>query len=60
VAVVSKDPDWNALPAAAVTERDGTLVLGVPQKLFAIRTQGTVPNQPHNFEVADNGQTLQG
>ena len=46
----------GALMAVAVTERDGALVLGVPQKLFAIRTQGNVPNQPHNFEVADNGQ----
>ena len=29
---------------------------GTPQKLFAIRTQGNVVNQPHNVEVAAHGQ----
>jgi hypothetical protein len=40
----------------AITERDGALDAGTPQKLFAIRTQGSVINQPHNFEVAAHGQ----
>ena len=36
--------------------RDGALVLGAPQRLFALRTPGLVTNQPHNFEVAAHGQ----
>ena len=42
--------------AAPMTERDGALTSGTPQKLFAIRTQGQVVNQPHNVEVAAHGQ----
>ena len=39
-----------------MTERNGALDAGTPQKLFAIRTQGSVINQPHNFAVAAHGQ----
>ncbi len=39
-----------------MTERDGALMAGTPQKLFTIRTQGLAVNQPHNFEVAAHGQ----
>ena len=42
--------------AVPMTERDGALDAGTPQKLFAIRTQGLVVNQPHNVEVAAHGQ----
>lgn len=46
----------EGLMAVPMTERDGALDAGIPQKLFAIRTQGNVVNQPHNFEVAAHGQ----
>jgi hypothetical protein len=46
----------EGLMAVPMTERDGALAAGTPQKLFAIRTQGQVVNQPHNFEVAAHGQ----
>ena len=46
----------EGLMAVPMTERDGALEGGTPQKLFAIRTQGTVVNQPHNVEVAAHGQ----
>ncbi len=46
----------QGLMAVPITERDGALDAGTPQKLFAIRTQGSVINQPHNFEVAAHGQ----
>ena len=46
----------QGLMAVPMTERDGALDAGTPQKLFAIRTQGGVINQPHNFEVAAHGQ----
>jgi eukaryotic-like serine/threonine-protein kinase len=46
----------QGLMAVPMTERDGALEAGTPQKLFAIRTQGGVTNQPHNFEVAAHGQ----
>ena len=39
-----------------MSERDGALTAGTPQKLFAIRTQGRAVNQPHNVEVAAHGQ----
>jgi len=34
----------------------GSLEMGPPQRLFDIQTQGLVGNQPHNVEVAANGQ----
>jgi Tol biopolymer transport system component len=46
----------QGLMAVPLTERDGALDAGTPQRLFAIRTQGGVINQPHNFEVAAHGQ----
>jgi hypothetical protein len=46
----------EGLMVVPMTERDGALEAGTPQKLFAIRTQGGVINQPHNFEVAAHGQ----
>ena len=46
----------QGLMAVPMTERDGALDAGTPQKLFAIHTQGGVINQPHNFEVAAHGQ----
>jgi dipeptidyl aminopeptidase/acylaminoacyl peptidase len=46
----------DALMAATMIERSGALEVGTPQKLFAVRTQGYVTNQPHNIEVAANGQ----
>ena len=42
--------------AVPMTERDGALEAGTPQKLFPLHTQGNVVNQPHNFEVAAHGQ----
>jgi hypothetical protein len=44
------------LMAVPMTERGGALEAGTPQALFAIRTQGRVTSQPHNFEVAAHGQ----
>ena len=46
----------QGLMAVPMTERGGALDAGTPQKLFSIRTQGGVTNQPHNFEVAAHGQ----
>jgi len=46
----------EGLMAVSMTERDGALTAGTPQKIFAIRTQGQVINQPHNVEVAAHGQ----
>jgi eukaryotic-like serine/threonine-protein kinase len=46
----------EGLMAVPMTERDGALTAGTPQKLFATRTQGYVSNQPHNVEVAAHGQ----
>jgi hypothetical protein len=46
----------EGLMAVPMTERDGALTAGTPQKLFATRTQGYVTNQPHNVEVAAHGQ----
>jgi Tol biopolymer transport system component len=46
----------QALMAIPIAERNGALIIGSPQKLFAIRTQRSVTNQPHNVEVAANGQ----
>jgi hypothetical protein len=42
--------------AVPMTERAGALEAGRPQKLFSVRTQGLVANQPHNVEVAAHGQ----
>jgi hypothetical protein len=42
--------------AVPMTERNGALVAGTPQKFFSIYTQGFVSNQPHNVEVAAHGQ----
>lgn len=42
--------------AVPLSERNGALEAGMPQKLFARRTQGLVTNQPHNVEVAAHGQ----
>jgi hypothetical protein len=46
----------DGLMAVPVTERGGALDFGTPQSLFPLRTQGFVSNQPHNVEVAANGQ----
>jgi Tol biopolymer transport system component len=46
----------EGLMAVPMNERGGVLEAGTPQRLFAIRTQGNVVNQPHNFEVAAHGQ----
>jgi eukaryotic-like serine/threonine-protein kinase len=47
----------DGLMAVTMTERDGALDAGPPQKLFGLHTQGYyVANQPHNVEVAANGQ----
>ena len=46
----------EGLMVVPMTERNGALDAGPPQKLFAIRTQGSVINQPHNFAVAAHGQ----
>ena len=64
----SSGPVWRAdgrelffesgrtLMAIAVAERAGAPVADQPRALFAIRTQGSVTNQPHNVEAAANGQ----
>ncbi len=44
------------LMAAAISAHVDTLDVGTPQPLFEIHTQGFVNNQPHNVEVAANGQ----
>jgi eukaryotic-like serine/threonine-protein kinase len=46
----------EGLMAVPMTERNGALVAGTPQKLFSIHTQGYVVTQPHNVEVAAHGQ----
>jgi len=46
----------DGLMASVLTERGGALDVGTPQKLFILHTQGYVPNQPHNVEVAASGQ----
>jgi hypothetical protein len=44
------------LMAVAMAERNGTLDVGTPQKLFSVHTQGFVISQPLNVEVAASGQ----
>lgn len=46
----------DGLMAVPMTERNGVLVAGTPQKLFLIHTQGYVVNQPQNVEVVAHGQ----
>ena len=46
----------GAVMAVATEHRDGILQVGTPRNLFPIRTQGFTNNQPHNVEVAANGQ----
>jgi hypothetical protein len=46
----------DGLMAATLTESGGRLEAGAPRKLFSVRTQGYVANQPHNIEAAPNGQ----
>lgn len=46
----------EGLMAVPMTERNGALEAGTPQKLFSIHTQRIVPNQPDNVEVAAHGQ----
>jgi len=46
----------GGLMAVTTSERAGSLEIGPPQRLFDIQTQGLVSNQPHNVEVAANGQ----
>ena len=46
----------DVLMAAATAERAGVLHVATPHPLFPIRTQGFTNNQPHNVEVAANGQ----
>jgi Tol biopolymer transport system component len=42
--------------AVPMSEHAGVLEAGAPQRLFSVRTQGFVSNQPHNVEVAAHGQ----
>jgi hypothetical protein len=44
------------LMVVATSEAGNVLDIGTPQKLFDIHTQWYVSNQPHNVEVAANGQ----
>jgi serine/threonine protein kinase/Tol biopolymer transport system component len=44
------------LMAVATSEAGNSRDIGTPQKLFDIHTQWYVGNQPHNVEVAANGQ----
>jgi len=46
----------EGLMAVPMGERDGALEAGAPQKLFSVRTQGRVVNEPHNVVVAAHGQ----
>ncbi len=46
----------SGLMALTVVDRDGVPVPSAPQRLFPLRTSGFVINQPHNVEVAANGQ----
>ena len=46
----------EGLMAVPMTERNGMLEAGAPQKLFSIHTQGFVVSQPHNVAVAAHGQ----
>jgi hypothetical protein len=46
----------EGLMAVQTSLRGDVLEAGPPQKLFSIRTQGFVVNQPHNVEVAAHGQ----
>jgi eukaryotic-like serine/threonine-protein kinase len=46
----------EGMMAVPMSERNGALEAGMPQKLFALRTQGLVTNQPHNVEVGAHGQ----
>jgi Tol biopolymer transport system component len=46
----------DGLMAVTLAERSGALEIGTPQKLFTVHTQGYAANQPHNVEVAANGQ----
>ena len=48
----------EGLMAVPMTERNGMLEAGTPQKLFSIHTQGLTVSQPHNVEVAADGQKL--
>ena len=44
------------LMVVATSDAGNALDIGTPQKLFDIHTQWHAPNQPHNVEVAANGQ----
>jgi serine/threonine protein kinase/Tol biopolymer transport system component len=44
------------LMAVTTADAGNKLEIGTPQKLFDIHTQWHAPNQPHNVEVAANGQ----
>jgi predicted Ser/Thr protein kinase len=46
----------EGLMSAQMSEHGGALEASTPQKLFSLRTQGYVANQPHNVEVAGHGQ----
>jgi hypothetical protein len=46
----------DGVMAVSISERASAFEAGKPQKLFSVRTQGPVPNQPHNVEVAAHGQ----
>jgi hypothetical protein len=46
----------EGLMAVSLGERGGALEAGTPQKLFTLRTQGLVVNQPHNVAVGAHGQ----
>jgi Tol biopolymer transport system component len=46
----------EGMMAVPMSERAGALEAGTPQKLFTVRTQAFVGNQPHNVEAAAHGQ----
>lgn len=46
----------DGLMAVTIGDERGAPVPGVPQRLFAVHTQGYSTNQPYNVAVASNGQ----
>jgi serine/threonine protein kinase len=46
----------DGLMAAMITDRGGAIDAGLPRKLFTVRTQGYVSNQPHNIAATADGR----
>jgi Tol biopolymer transport system component len=46
----------GVLMSVGIADRGNAVEPGAAKKLFAVHTQGFVPNQPHNVEVAAHGQ----